>query len=434
MQLIKLNTKIPKLALPLILSNITVPLLGLINTAIVGHLQHGLYLGVIGLGTMIFNFIYWAFGFIRMSSTGLIAQAAAKHESNNLNKLFTHTALLSLLIGVALLVLQVPLERIIFTLIHGSSELINLTKQYFRIRILGAPAVLLNFLFLGTFIGLQKPRFALLQMLVINGLAIILGLCFVYVLGMKTDGIALADILAQYSGLFVSTAILVKQFPQVYCFTKITIDWSIMKKLLSANRDIFVRTICLISVFSFFTLQSSRLGSEYLAANTLLMNIFYLYSFAFGGFDNIAETYVGKAVGQKNVIRLKKAMIDNFVWTLIVSVVATILLFFVGKWIIYGLSNIASVRAFSLHYLNFAIFMPMIVSLSFLFDAIAIGASLYQQMRNAMIVTFIACFITWFGLQSFGNTGLWIAFLSFFIYRAITLAPIMLKLYRGKYL
>ncbi|MCW5589467.1 MAG: MATE family efflux transporter [Legionellales bacterium] len=423
------NTKIPRMAFPLILSNISVPLLGLCNTFIVGHLPSSDYLAAIGLGAMIFNFLYWGLGFFRMSSTGLIAQFYGADNQQEINDTLTHSMGLALAIGLLLIILQYPLYQLTQLFIHATPNIQFILSQYYLIRIWGAPAVLISFVLVGTLLALQKSSATLLLLSFTNILAIVLSIVAVYVFHLNIKGLAVADIIAQYAGLVVGFVILSHYYDLKNIIKTTKFKLNKIKVLLYINSDIFIRTACIIIVFSFFTIWSSHISSLILAVNTLLMNFFQIIANALGGFDNVAEALAGEALGKKNSELMKKVIFDVGIWVLLFSLLLTIIYFIFGNSLINIMTNLTSVQVAAYQYMPYVALLPLIAFPSFLLDGIAIGANLFKEMRNSMIITLILSFIVWLALSKYGNVGLWISFYSFFIFRAIFLGYYIWKLY-----
>jgi MATE family multidrug resistance protein len=259
----KLNFGIAKLAAPLIMSNLTVPILGFTNTYIAGHLHNQDNVAAIGLGAMVFNLLFWAFAFLRMGTTGLVAQAYGEGGAKNTWQTIGHSLILSLGIGVLIILLKNPIGELLFSLIHGDAAVKAAAEQYYSLRIFAAPATLTNYVLIGAFIGLQNVRTPLIIMLTVNGLAIILGLelSFTYHLSMK--GIAIADIIAQYAGALVGMGFLFRRLRGSIQLRTWQFNYTFFQKIILINSDIFLRTLFLICAFSFFTLQSLKLGPAY---------------------------------------------------------------------------------------------------------------------------------------------------------------------------
>lgn len=415
------------MALPLILSNITTPLLGLSNTTIAGHLSNSDYLAAIGLGAMIFNFIYWGLGFFRMSSTGLIARAYGAKNFNEINNTLLHSISLAIIIGLGLILLQYPLYKLMLFFIHPNIEVSNLLKTYYLIRIWGAPAVLVNFVLVGTMVAIQKPHGPLLLLFVTNLFAILFSVILVFIFNLNIRGIAIADIVAQYIGLGIGMIVLSQCYNLRELLQNTQISILKFKKLLHANRDIFVRTLGIIIAFSLFTIWSSKISPLVLAVNTLLLNFFQIMANTLGGFDNVAEALAGEAIGKDQLNLFKKTILDVGIWVLLVSLLFTAIYFLWGQNIINFMSNIKSIRDHAYHYLPYVTLLPIICFMSFLFDGLAIGANLFKEMRNSMLLTLLLFFLVWISLKDYGNVGLWLTFYSFFIFRAIFLGWYLLK-------
>ena len=428
----RLNTKIPVLALPLILSQITIPLLGLANTIIVGHLGHQYFLGAIGLGTMMFNFLYWGLGFFRMSTTGLMARAHGARNQDKTISLLQHSLCLALFIGLTLIILQDPIYHIFAFFLHSNEQITSLLQQYYFIRIWGAPAVLINFVIVGAMIAIQKTRGPLVTLTITNLTAILLSVWLVFGWHLNLAGVAIGDVLAQYIGMFIGLVILSCYFSHKKVITFFLIQKSQLKALLHANRDIFIRTVCLIIVFTFFTIWSSHISPLILAVNTLLMNFFQFMANALGGFDNVAETLAGQAVGEQDWVKFKECIIQVGAWALIFSLLFCIFYWAFGDVLVRLMTNVVVVAQAAVGYTAFVIALPLIAFLSFLFDGVAIGANLFSQMRNSMILTTLLYFIVWYLLKPFGNSGLWMSFYSFFIFRAIFLGYFIFQFYNNQ--
>lgn len=417
-----LNKKVAQLALPLILSNLTIPALGLTNTAIVGHLNYSYYLAAIGLGTMIFNTLYWCLSFFKLSATGLIAQAFGGNNRDDINLTLTHSLYLSLLLGILLIVLQWPIEHLFFIFIGKSHVIRAYTYQYYFIRIWAAPAVLLNYVLMGSLIGLQDTVSPLLMALVINVLAILLGLLFVFQFNMSVGGIALADVIGQYVGMIVGGYLLNKRLHTPILRQHLIFNWQRVKSLMSMNSDVFIRTLCLTLGYLFFIIQSTRLGVNVLAVNTLLLNFQMLLSFGLDGFANAAETLVGHAIGQRQRKRFLQAVFDTGKWSVVVAIGYCLIYLAAGGYIINLLTSLSVIRAQSDHYIIFIIVSPLLTVWSFWLDGVYIGATQFKAMRNSMLISFCGYLLLWYVLRPFNNYGLWTAFLAFFVFRALTLA------------
>ena len=336
-----MNRKILQLAIPSIVSNITVPLLGLVDVAIVGHLGSASYIGAIAVGGMLFNMIYWIFGFLRMGTSGMTAQAYGKRDLTEVVRTLLRAVGVGLLISLGLWILQSPILRGAFVLIDATEEVKRWASLYFNICIWGAPAILGLYGFAGWFIGMQNSRFPMFIAITQNIVNIAASLCFVFVLGMKVEGVALGTLIAQYAGLFMAFALWLKYYGRLKAY----IDWNglwggeEMRRFFSVNSDIFFRTLCLVAVTTFFTSTGARQGDVILAVNTLLMQLFTLFSYIMDGFAYAGEALAGRFIGAKNDVGLRRCIRLLFLWGIGLSLSFTILYAFLGRDFLGLLTN-----------------------------------------------------------------------------------------------
>ncbi|RLD60036.1 MAG: MATE family efflux transporter, partial [Bacteroidetes bacterium] len=268
-----MNKKILNLAIPNIISNITIPLLGMVDLSVLGHLDSEIYIGAIAIGGMIFNFLYWGFSFLRMSTSGFTAQSYGRKNFKESAILLSRALLVALVGSVFLIALQKPIGLFSFFIINGSKEVEALASQYYYIRIYAAPATLSLYALIGWFVGMQNTKTPMIIAIVINVVNIALDLIFVFAFNMKSDGVALGTVIAQYSGLFIALVLFYKYYKRFikYWNYRAMIKLSEIKKFFIVNKDIFIRTLCLIIVFSFFTTESANTNNSILAVNTLLL-------------------------------------------------------------------------------------------------------------------------------------------------------------------
>ena len=405
-----MNRKILQLAIPSIVSNITVPLLGLVDVAIVGHLGSASYIGAIAVGGMLFNMIYWIFGFLRMGTSGMTAQAYGKRDLTEVVRTLLRA------VGVGLLILQSPILRGAFVLIDATEEVKRWASLYFNICIWGAPAVLGLYGFAGWFIGMQNSRFPMFIAITQNIVNIAASLCFVFVLGMKVEGVALGTLIAQYAGLFMAFALWLKYYGRLKAY----IDWDglwggeAMRRFFSVNSDIFFRTLCLVAVTTFFTSTGARQGDVILAVNTLLMQLFTLFSYIMDGFAYAGEALAGRFIGAKNDVGLRKCIRLLFLWGIGLSLSFTILYAFLGRDFLGLLTNDTSVIEASGDYFYWVLAIPLCGFSAFLWDGIFIGATATRQMLYSMLVASATFFIIYYLFyRSMGNHALWMAFLGY---------------------
>lgn len=411
-----MNRKILQLAIPSIVSNITVPLLGLVDVAIVGHLGSASYIGAIAVGGMLFNMIYWIFGFLRMGTSGMTAQVYGKRDLTEVVRTLLRAVGVGLLISLGLWILQSPILRGAFVLIDATEEVKRWASLYFNICIWGAPAILGLYGFAGWFIGMQNSRFPMFIAITQNIVNIAASLCFVFVLGMKVEGVALGTLIAQYAGLFMAFALWLKYYGRLKAY----IDWNglwggeEMRRFFSVNSDIFFRTLCLVAVTTFFTSTGARQGDVILAVNTLLMQLFTLFSYIMDGFAYAGEALAGRFIGAKNDVGLRRCIRLLFLWGIGLSLSFTILYAFLGRDFLGLLTNDTSVIEASGDYFYWVLAIPLCGFSAFLWDGIFIGATATRQMLCSMLVASATFFIIYYLFyRSMGNHALWMAFLGY---------------------
>lgn len=336
-----MNKKILQLAIPSIVSNITVPLLGLIDVAIVGHLGSAAYIGAIAVGGMLFNIIYWLFGFLRMGTSGMTSQAFGQRDLKEVTRVLLRAVGVGVFIALCLLLLQYPIRKIAFLLIDATPEVRELATVYFNICVWGAPAVLGLYGFAGWFIGMQNSRFPMFIAITQNVVNIVASLSFVYLLDMKIEGVALGTLIAQYAGLFMASLLWLRYYGRL----KIAFRWreiigkTAMKRFFQVNSDIFFRTLCLVAVTTFFTSTGARQGDVVLAVNTLLMQLFTLFSYIMDGFAYAGEAMTGRYIGARNNTGLQRMIRLLFRWGWGLSLSFTILYMIGGQDFLGLLTN-----------------------------------------------------------------------------------------------
>lgn len=415
----------------MILSNITVPLLGLVDTAVIGHLSHAYFLGGSTIGAMVITSITWLCGFLRMSTTGLSAQAFGLDNIQQNLLVLLRGILVAFTIGFSFVLLQAPFIDLALNLAGGSEQVQFYARQYSEIRIWGLPAALANLVILGWLLGNHQTKAVMWLLIATNLINIGLDLLFVFGFGWQVQGVASATIIAEYSGLIGGLIIIslhynssVKTFfsEQKELFSSL-IERNSLLSYFKLNRDILIRTLCLEACFIFITFQGARLGDEVVAANAILMNFLLLISFGLDGIANAAEAMVGKAYGEKNDAKLHTTVKIGLFWTALFALTYALLFALAGEWLLSLISDIESVIHFAKDYLIWMIFLPVVACWCFLFDGVYIGLMKAKAMRNSMMAaTFAGFFPLWFLLKEYGNHGLWAALLFFMLLRGITLA------------
>ncbi|MCB0281631.1 MAG: MATE family efflux transporter [Calditrichae bacterium] len=420
-----MNKQILRLAIPNIISNLAVPLLGIVDTALVGRMEGLDHIGAVAIGGMIFNFVYWGFGFLRMGTTGLTAQSYGRTEKQEIIHTLIRSIAVALIAGLLIIFLQKLIAFVSFNLINASQSVEESAHVYFNIRIYAAPATLTLYAFHGWFLGMQNARYPLFLTILTNLANIGFNLFFIKVHGMKSDGIALGTVFAQYFGLIF--AILLFLFSYRSYITVINkqalLHLERLKQFLNLNSDIFIRTLLLIFAFSFFTAQSAKLGDDILAANSILMQLWMVFSFGIDGFAFSAESIVGKYKGASDMQNLKKAIHYIFIWGVSLGAVFSIFFGFSDRWLLSLFTNKYFLINLSLVYMPWTIIAPLINSFCYLWDGIYIGATASKAMRNAMLFSTLIVFLPVFyiGMYFWQNHGIWLALLVFMLTRWFSL-------------
>ena len=432
-----MNRRILHLAIPSIVSNITVPLLGLVDVTIVGHLGATAYIGAIAVGGLLFNILYWNFGFLRMGTSGLTSQAYGRKDKDAEIRVLVQAVSVGLFSALAMLILQYPIERLAFRLLDTSAEVEQYAVTYFRICIWGAPAVLAQYGFTGWFIGMQNSRYPMYIAIVMNVINIVCSSCFVFLFGMKVEGVALGTVVAQYSGVMMAWWLWFYNYKELR--GRITFRGSLqliaMRRFFAVNRDIFLRTLCLIGVTTFFTSTGARQGDVILAVNTLLMQLFTLFSYIMDGFAYAGEALSGRYVGACNLVQLKRAVKALFGWGVGLSLVFTLLYGIGGESFLGLLTNDTVVIETAGHYFYWVLAIPLAGFAAFLWDGILIGATATRFMLWAMLVASGSFFVIYYCFSGATNNHmLWLAFLVYLALRGIMQTLWSRKVFTLKYL
>ncbi len=423
-----------RLAWPIILSNSSVPLLGAVDTAVVGHLPEAHYLGSVAIGALIFSFLYWGFGFLRMGTTGFVAQALGQEDPDEIRSVVARAVLLALAISVVVLILQLLVLWIALELISASAQVEAGASTYFAIRIWGAPAVLVNYAFMGLFIGSKNTRYALIVQVFMNGLNVLLDLLFVLGLGWAVAGVAAATLISEVAAVFLCLYLARRQLRRLggRFRSESLLVISKLTRLLSVNFDIFVRTILLIFSFAYFTAQAAKTGDVTLAATAIMMNFMHFMAYGLDGFAFATEGLVGSALGAKDPKKLREIVSVSSFWALIVALLYSIVYLIFGPVIINLLTGIEEVRVMANSFLPWLIAAPLIAIWSYQLDGIFIGALQSKEMRNGMIISVVIYFA---GMHFFPiywqADGLWAALMLFMAARAVTLALVYPRVERA---
>ncbi len=412
------------LAWPIILSNLSVPLLGAVDTAVMGHLPEERYLGGVAIGAQVFSILFWAFGFLRMSTTGFAAQASGARDPDEVRAVLARAILLAVAIGLALIVLQWPLGIVAFALFPASAGVESLAADYFAIRIWAAPATLAHYAFLGWFIGMHNTRAALVLQLWMNGVNIALDLVFVLQLGWGIEGVALATVIAEVSAVgvavFVARPMLARSGGH-WARARI-LEATRLRAMMAVNRDIFIRTLALTFCFAWFTARGSAMGDTVLAANAVLMNFSTFLAHGLDGFAHAVEPMVGSAIGSRKPGDLRRAVRASTQLAALVSLVYVAVYALGGTTIIALLTGIDSVRADAAIYLPWVVLLPVVAVWCFQLDGVFIGATRGRDMRNATVLAALMYLVaTVVLIPLWGNHGLWASLMVFMAARGVLL-------------
>jgi len=423
-----------RLAWPLILSNLSVPLLGIVDTAVVGHLPEPHYLGAVAIGALAFNVLYFVFGFLRMGTTGLTAQAFGRADGVELRAGLGRAMLLAILIAGALLAAGPAVVWAALAIFDPGPRVAAELETYLAIRLLGAPGALANLVLLGWLLGMQNARGPMALLIATNGVNIVLDLWFVLGFGWGVAGVAVATVCAEYGGLALGFWLVrrrARQVPGAWSWRAI---WqrAAFGRLLAINRDIMLRSLSLEAAFLTFIALSSRQGEIVLAANAVLLNFLTFAAFGLDGFAHAAEAMVGRYVGARSRAAFRAATSANLVLALGLALLLTLAFLLGGRTAIHLMTGLAAVRAAALVYLPYVIALPPVAVFAFLFDGVFIGATRTAEMRNGMVLA-LAVFLlsAWALMDPLGNHALWLAMLLFMAARGLWLGLVYLHIERG---
>jgi MATE family multidrug resistance protein len=423
----------------MIFSNITIPLLGLVDTAVLGHLDQAYYLGGSTVGAMIITFVTWLCGFLRMSTTGLTAQALGQQNSQKSLLVLLRGLLVAGIVGGSLILLQSFYLDLSLGLAGGSEKIQFYAKQYCDIRIWGLPAALSNLVILGWLLGNHKAKAVMWLLITTNLVNLSLDLLFVLVFNWEVQGVATATLIAEYSGVILGLTYIVydknkkkqrsvRRLFNVILSKLIHIKEQLFEKsslfhYFELNRDILIRTLCLEVCFVFITFQGARLGDSIIATNAILMNFVLLISFGLDGIANATEVLVGKAQGENNVKKRNVIVKIALFWTGLFALSYSLLFAIAGDFFVGLLTDIPDVILSTTQYIHWIIILPILGCWCYLFDGVFVGLMKTKAMRNSMIISTFGCFFPmWWLFQSFGNHGLWAAFSVFLLVRGLSLA------------
>lgn len=441
-----MNKRILSLALPNIITNITVPLLGMVDMAIVGHLSAS-HIGAIAIGTQIFNLIYWNFGFLRMGTSGFTAQAYGAHDFDETVRIFVRAISIAFSVAFFLILLQWPISRLSLVIFKGGPQVLQLALTYFFVRIWAAPATLGLYAVKGWFIGMQNSRLPMWIAIFLNCVNIACSLVFVMVFHWDIRGVALGTVIAQYSGFAVGLVFLYREMKRIKSRTTLSfkfkpliresLPWNKLKPFFKVNGDIFLRTVCLATVFTFVTAASSRISPEVLAIDALIMQFFTLFSYIMDGFAYAGESLVGRYIGARDSRSLRLTVKLLLRWGFILTILFTLIYAFGGEWILRLFSDKPDIINGAQQYLFWTLIIPVCGFAAFLFDGIFVGATASRTMLICMLIASAMFFAVYYlGKTIFPqhltdtfvwNNILWTAFIVYLALRGVLQALFLKK-------
>lgn len=419
-----MNRKILALAIPNIVSNITIPLLGMVDLAIVGRLGNDALIGGIAVGGTIFNFLYWNFSFLRMGTSGFTAQAYGARNFDEAARVLVRALSVAVAVALVIWALQLLVVRLAMGVMEGSEAVEQAASRYFLVRVWAAPATLSLYAFTGWFIGMQNSRTPMWISIGINVVNIGCSLAAVRLFGMGIEGVALGTVIAQWSGVALALLIIRRYYGRFFRRDTFrhsgVLSWPVMRRFFKVNSDIFLRTLCLVAVFTYFTIASTRMGDTLLAVNTLMLELFTLFSYMMDGFAYAGEALAGRYCGAGNTPMLHRAVRGLLRWGVVVMLFFTLLYAVAGEQILRIFTSSEAILDAARDYAVWAVLVPVCSFLAFILDGIVVGITATWIMRNAMFCATIVFFAVYAVLMPLlGNAGLWIAFLAYLLMRGV---------------
>lgn len=417
------HKRVLAIALPIVISNATVPILGAVDTGVIGQMGEAAPIGAVGIGAIVLTSIYWIFGFLRMGTVGLVSQALGQKDRDEIDALLSRVLMIGLVSGLVLIVVQIPIFSLAFMVSPASDEVEGLARDYMAIRVFSAPAMISLYGLTGWLIAQERTRGVLVVQLWMNGLNIALNFLFVLGLGWGIQGVAFASFIAEWSGFALAIWLCRDGFRSgAWKVLGRVFDKARLARMAMVNRDILIRSVLLQAAFVSFLFFGADLGDVPLAANQILLQFIYITSYALDGFAFAAETLVGQAMGAKNRARLRRGAFLTSLWSGIVVICLAIAFWLGGQALVDLMATSEDVRAEAAIYLPWMIAAPILGVAAWMLDGIFIGATRSADMRNMMAVSFAVYLICLaLLLPSFGNHGLWASLILFFVARGITL-------------
>lgn len=421
------------LALPVMLANLSTPLIGFVDTAIMGQLPDPAYIGAVAIGALIFTFVFWAFGFLRMGTTGFTAQALGAGDNDEIVAGLVRALVIAAVAGIALIVLAVPIRELAFWLLGAPREVEALAREYFAVRIWAAPFALANYAFIGWFVGLARTRIALVLQLVLNLANALLDAVLVIVFGLDVTGVALGTVMAECLAAVVGAVVAWRWLAQrgLRADARQVLSGSQFVRMLRVNRDIMLRSLALIFAFNWFMAQGARFGETLLAANAVLIQFVSFGAFFLDGVAHAAESLAGQAIGARDRIALLLAARRSTALACLFALAAALAIALTGTTIIDWLTVDPATRSAAREYLPWAAVTPLLGVWAFQLDGLFVGATRGRDMRDAMLLALALYLAAWWLLQPWDNHGLWAAFALHYVARAATLGRYLPRLLRA---
>lgn len=430
---VSIHRRILTLAIPMVISNITVPLLGLVDTAVIGHLDHAWFLGGVALGSTVISLSFWLLGFLRMSTTGLAAQALGQSHKAQVAMVFVQGVICALGLSVLMLLCQSWLIDSVLSMSQASEQVQRYAREYFFVRVWSAPAALMNFVILGWLLGNQNSRLPMVLVIVSNVVNIALDMLFVLGFEWQVKGVAAASVLADYLAMLLGLSFVYRQWvrqqlPALSNLWRTSLQG--MGRLLALNRDIFIRSLCLQCTLFFITFQGANYGDDVVAANAILMSFVMVISYAMDGIAYALEALVGHSMGAKDRTQLKLDILGAIFWGALVCALLSSGFYLAKPWLIAAMSSIETVQAQAALYWPWLVAMPMVSVWCYLFDGIFVGATKAKSMRNSMILATVSFVLVFFATQTWQNHSLWLAFSVFMLCRGLSLGYVLWSQWR----
>ena len=421
------------LAIPLTITSLSTPLLGVVDTAIMGRLPQAAYIGGVSIGVLIFNTLYWLLGFLRVSTSGFSAQASGLNECQASTLALCRPLVLALGMGVLMVLLQQPIKSAAFALMSPNETVWAIADTYYDIRIWGAPFALANYVIAGWLMGMAKVKLTLWLQVAMNVLNMLLAVYFVAGLGMSADGVAAATLIAEVGSAFIGLAVIVRTgLINIKSLSVVSlINSAALLKMMKVNGDLFIRTACLLAVFNYFAVYGLRYGDTILAANAVLLQLHYVIAYFLSGFANAATVFVGKAIGEKNGSLYAKTVTLTALWGGGIAVLLSLAVLLFRGPLIAVFTTLPDVQLIAYQYSYWVAVFPLAAFWGLQLYGIFVGATESAPIRNSMIYSLLVYFlILWFGVPIIHNHGVWLAFIIFSLGRSLFLWPYLPRLSR----